>query len=78
MIRSHPVEVLWTIGEMAGLPLGTRIATNTNMLLTLDVGYGSQFWMEDGQLTPYSPTAEWLPVFVLPPVVKGEEEWPGS
>jgi hypothetical protein len=60
------VPVARTIGELAGLPLHTRIATNHGKLLRLDEGYGSQYWFEEGELTPYSPIVDWLPALILP------------
>lgn len=73
-MREAKVEIVCTLGDLAGRELGTRIATNHNKLLVLDVGYGSEYWFEDGELTPYSPIHEWLPVVVLPPVVREENE----
>lgn len=70
--------VLRTVEEVNALPLGKRIATNTNRLLVKDKAYGREYWMEEGELTTYSPHTAWLPVYVLPPVenpvtVKGPE-----
>lgn len=57
---------VWTIGEMAGLPTGTRIATNDGKLLFLAEMFGGHQWVDrTGQL--YSPLVSWLPVIVLPP-----------
>lgn len=63
------LQVMTTIGDLAGLPKGTRIATNHNKLLILDDFAGGHYWFEDGELTPYSPIVDWLPVIVLPPPV---------
>lgn len=58
-------RLIWTIGDMAGLPAGTRMATNDDKLLTYKDGY----WMDrTGQL--YSPLVYWLPVVILPPRVE--------
>jgi hypothetical protein len=62
------VKVIRTLGELAGLPLGTRIATNHNKLLILDTFAGAEWWFEEAGLQPYSALVEWLPVIVLPPV----------
>ncbi len=63
------LRVARTIGELSGLPLGTRIATNHNKLLVLDVFAGAPFWFEEGELTPYLPLVRWLPAYVLPTAV---------
>jgi hypothetical protein len=68
-MRTAELQMASTIGELSGLPKGTRIATNHNKLLVLDEGYGSQYWFEEGELTPYSPIVDWLPAYVLPPCV---------
>ena len=66
-------EQIYTIGEMAGLPTGTRIATNDGKLLFLAEMFGSQHWVDrTGQL--YSPLVSWLPVIVLPPAVRNEQD----
>ena len=58
-------KYVWTIGEMAGIPLGTRIATNDGKLLFLADVLGDRHWVDHtGQL--YSPLVSWLPVVVLP------------
>lgn len=62
--------VLRTVKEVNDLPVGQRIATNTNRLLVKDKAYGKEFWMEEGELTPYRPHTAWLPVYVLPPVLE--------
>jgi hypothetical protein len=57
--------------ELVGVPLGTRIATNTNHIFTLEEAWGREYWIEEGTLKPfYSPLAEWLPAYILPPVVE--------
>jgi transcriptional regulator with XRE-family HTH domain len=66
--RTVELRVLRTIGELAGLPEGTRIATNRNKLLVLEQAVGGHYWFEEGELTPYSAIIDWLPVIVLPPV----------
>ena len=63
------LRVIRTIGDLSGLPLGTRIATNHNKLLVLDTFAGSPWWFEEAGLQPYTPLVDWLPVIVLPPVV---------
>ena len=75
MTQRIEVELVYTLGEMAGLENGTRIATNHGLVLTLTDEMGGGYWWEEGQLVPYSAMHEWLPVIVLPPKVKhGEEE----
>ena len=62
-------RLIWTIGDMAGLPTGTRIATNDGKLLFQAEMFGGHQWVDrTGQL--YSPLASWLPVVVLPPAVR--------
>lgn len=62
-------RLVWTIGDMAGLPIGTRIATNDDKLLILAAEMGGPQWTDrTGQL--YSPLVSWLPVVVLPPRVR--------
>jgi len=68
--------VLRTIKEVNELPLGERIATNTNRLLVKDKAYGRECWMEDGELTVFNPHTAWLPVYVLPPVTYQTAEKP--
>jgi len=65
---SMQIRVARTIGELAGLPVGTRIATNHNKLLILDKYIEQLYWFEEGELTPYQPLVRWLPAFILPPV----------
>ena len=69
-MESQKIDVARTIGELAGLPTGTRIATNHNKILELDEGWGRQYWIEPLTLSPfYEPLVEWLPAYILPPVV---------
>src|ERR671926_946503 len=70
-MRTVELQIIYTLGEMGGLPVGTRIATNHNKLLVLEewIKGHRTYWMEEGELTPYSPLVHWLPVIVLPPVV---------
>jgi hypothetical protein len=69
-MRTEPIQVAWTIGELSGLPVGTRIATNHNKILELDEVVGGRSWIEGGTLSPfYEPLVHWLPAYVLPPVV---------
>lgn len=68
------VRVARTIGDLAGLPIGTRIATNDSKLLELYVGpkpgVNSSSWIIPGTLEPfYQALVSWLPAVVLPPVV---------
>jgi hypothetical protein len=63
------LQVARTIGELAGLSPGTRIATNHNKLLILDEFAAGHAWFEQGELTPYQPLVHWLPAFILPPRV---------
>lgn len=76
-MRTQAVEVVWTIGELAGVPLGTRIATNDNKLLVLDQYCGSRYWFAEGGLTPYSAMVHWLPAFILPRVVEQKADLEG-
>lgn len=70
MTTEATVTLCWTIGEMAGLPVGTRIATNHNKILILDFAFGREYWIEEGTLSPfYDPLVSWLPAIILPPVV---------
>jgi hypothetical protein len=69
-MRTVEVEVARTIGELAGLPDGTRIATNHNRLLVLEDFNGLQWWHEEGELQNYTPLVHWLPAFILPPAVE--------
>lgn len=63
------IDVARTIGDLAGLPLGTRIATNTNKILERERAWGRQYWIEGGTLSPYfEPLVHWLPAYILPPV----------
>lgn len=69
-MRTQEVQVAWTIGELGGLPLGTRIATNHNKILELDEAWGRRYWIQTGELGPYfEPLVDWLPCYILPPVV---------
>jgi hypothetical protein len=63
------VKEIRTLGELAGLPVGTRIATNDDKLLILGEMAGPQWMDRTGQL--YSPLVSWLPVLVLPPAERG-------
>jgi len=78
MLREVPMKALWTLGDFAGLPDGTRIATNHNKLLILEDFNGLQWWHEEGELQNYAPMVHWLPAYLLPPVVdhKSDEPWP--
>jgi hypothetical protein len=69
-MKSQQIDVAYTIGELSGLPVGTRIATNHNKVLERDDAWGRQYWIEPMTLSPfYEPLVEWLPAFILPPVV---------
>jgi hypothetical protein len=69
-MRTIELEMAWTIGELSGLPVGTRIATNHNKILTLDEIKIGRYWIEDNTLQPfYQPLVHWLPCIILPPVV---------
>lgn len=71
-MRAQTVQVATLIDDLAGLPLGTRIATNTNMLLIHEeTEAGRRYWIEEGQGVPYQPLVRWLPAIVLPPVELG-------
>lgn len=75
-MREVPMRMLSTIGDFAGLPDGTRIATNHNKLLILEDFNGLQWWHEEGELQNYTPLVHWLPAYILPAVVQGEDPWP--
>jgi hypothetical protein len=66
----RPIQLrkITTLGDFAGLPVGTRIATNHNKLLILEEFPGGPYWFEDGGQTPCQPLIHWLPVYILPPV----------
>jgi hypothetical protein len=68
--------VATTIGDLSGLPQGTRIATNHNKLLLLGEFAGQPHWYEEGELVNYQPLVHWLPAYILPPVVdhKADDE----
>jgi hypothetical protein len=68
-MESQQIDVARTIGDLSGLPLGTRIATNHNRLLICDKFAGGLHWYEQGELILYQPLVHWLPAFILPPVV---------
>lgn len=64
------VTVARTIGDLAGLPVGTRIATNDNRILERDEAWGKEYWIEPGTLGPFfEPLVHWLPCVILPPAV---------
>lgn len=70
VMQVKTVTVAYTIGDLAGLPVGSRIATNDNKLLGLDeLPSGATYWIEPGQGVPYQPLVHWLPAIILPPVV---------
>jgi hypothetical protein len=76
MTREVSLQLAETVDELAGLPLGTRIATNTNKVLILDEAWGRSHWIEEGSLEPFfQPRAVWLPAIILPPV-KSDVEGP--
>jgi hypothetical protein len=69
-MRTETLDVAYTIGDLAGLPVGTRIATNHNKILFRDEAWGKQHWIEEGTLSPFfDALVHWLPAFILPPVV---------
>lgn len=71
------VTVARTIGELSGLPVGTRIATNHNKILERDEAWGREYWIEGGTLSPYfEPLVHWLPAYILPPVVDHAADLP--
>jgi hypothetical protein len=59
--------MIWTLGDLAGLPLETHIRTADGKELYLVHEFGSYFWVKDpskpGVL--YSALVSWLPVEVL-------------
>jgi hypothetical protein len=65
-MKNARIQVATSIGDLAGLPVGTRIATNHNKLLVLDKYIEQPYWFEEGELTPYRPLVHWLPAFILP------------
>jgi DNA-binding XRE family transcriptional regulator len=73
----HSIQVVLTVEELEDLPLGRRIATNTNQIFERDEAYGKEFWIEPGTLEPvHTPRAAWLPAYVLPSVVDETEVSP--
>jgi hypothetical protein len=73
-MRVSTLLIVETIGELAGLPMGTRIATNHNKLLIHGEFAGSHYWYEEGELVNYSALVDWLPAIVLPPVMDYKED----
>jgi hypothetical protein len=66
---AQKIDVARTIGDLAGMPVGTRIATNHNKIMEREDAWGRQYWIEPGTLSPYfEPLVHWLPAFILPPV----------
>lgn len=58
---------VWTIGDLAGLPAGTRIRTNDGKTLTLVEAFGGHLWTKDPDAPGvlYSALVSWLPAVVL-------------
>ena len=71
------LQVARTIGDLAGLPVGTRIATSHNKLMILGEFAGSTHWYEHGELVNYQALVHWLPAYILPPrrPTAEEVEW---
>lgn len=74
-MKNVRIQVATHVEDLAGLPVGSRIATNTNKIFELDMietvtgraDAGETYWIEPGTLRPYSkPPAGWLPAFILP------------
>lgn len=66
-MRIECLRVAETIGDLAGMPVGTRIATSHNKILERDEAWGREYWIEPGTLSPYfEPLVHWLPCVVLP------------
>jgi hypothetical protein len=71
MMMNRTVIVAWTIDDLAGLPVGTRIATNTNKIMVLDEIPRGRYWIEPGTLEAYyQAMAAWLPAYILPSVME--------
>lgn len=75
-MRTITLDVASTPGDLAGLPVGSRIYTSTGKIMDLDViepgrkDSGSTYWIEDGTLSPYpTPPARWFPAVILPAAV---------
>jgi hypothetical protein len=69
-MMSQQIDVARTVGDLSGLPVGTRIATNHNKIMEREEAWGREYWIEPMTLSPYfEPLVHWLPAFILPPVV---------
>lgn len=69
-MMKQSIDVARTIGELAGLPLGTRIATNHNKIMERENAFDRDYWIEPNTLSPFfEPLVSWLPAYVLPPAV---------
>lgn len=66
--RRESARVANTLDAISGLPLGTRLATNTNKIMVLEEREdGVRYWIEPGTLEPFVRARfEWLPAYVLP------------
>jgi hypothetical protein len=66
-MKNVRIQVATHVEDLAGLPVGTRIATNFNKILELDEAWSRQYWIERGTLEPlYQPQPGWLPAYILP------------
>lgn len=57
-------DLVPTLGDLAGLKVGTRIATNDDLVLTLSDG---RHWVDRNGIEHYSDLAAWLPAVIIPP-----------
>lgn len=64
-------DVVPTLGDLAGLKRGTRIATNDDLVLTLSDG---RHWVDRNGIEHYSDLAAWLPAVIIPPAQAPEIE----
>jgi len=64
-MQTRTFLVATSIGDLAGLPVGTRIATNHGKLLICGQFAGGLHWYEKGELTNYQPLVHWLPAIIL-------------
>jgi len=64
-MQTRTFMVATSIGDLAGLPEGSRIATNHNKLLICGKFAGGLHWYEQGELINYQPLVHWLPAVIL-------------
>ena len=74
-MKNVRIQVATHVEDLEGLPVGTRIATNHNKILELDMietvtkraDAGGTYWIEPMTLMPFPVAqAHWLPAYILP------------